>query len=136
MKSVLNKMEFKKIKILIILSFLFIYNESSASVASSVEKLGFPEARIPLAQAVIYVAQAPKDNSAIVAIDKALDDIQNKGHSYPVPDHLKDTHYKDAKSKYGFGVDYKYPHDFPGSTVEQEYLPKSLKDRKYIPEKK
>lgn len=106
------------------------------AVASSVEKLGFPEARIPLAQAVIYVAQAPKDNSAIVAIDKALDDIQNKGHSYPVPDHLKDTHYKDAKSKYGFGVDYKYPHDFPGSTVEQEYLPKSLKDRKYIPEKK
>lgn len=103
------------------------------AVADAVEKLGFPEARIPLAQAVIYVAQAPKDNSAIVTIDQALDDIQNKGLSYPVPDHLKDTHYKDAKSEYGFGVDYKYPHDFPDSIVEQEYLPKPLKDRKYVP---
>ena len=102
------------------------------SVANAVEKLGFPEARIPLAQAVIYVAQAPKDNSAIVAIDHALDDIQNKGLSHPVPDHLKDTHYKDAKSKYGFGVDYKYPHNFPDSIVEQEYLPEALKDRKYV----
>ena len=103
------------------------------AVADAVEKLGFPEARIPLAQAVIYVAQAPKDNTAIVAIDQALDDIQNKGLSYPVPDHLKDTHYKDAKSKYGFGVDYKYPHNYPDSIVEQEYLPKPLKDRKYLP---
>ena len=103
------------------------------AVAAAVEKLGFPEARIPLAQAVIYVARAPKDNSAIVAIDEALDDIQKKGLSYPVPEHLKDTHYKDAKSKYGFGVDYKYPHDYPDSKVEQEYLPKSLKDRKYVP---
>ena len=103
------------------------------AVANAVEKMGFPEARIPLAQAVIYVAQAPKDNSAIVAIDQALEDIQSKGLSYPVPDHLKDTHYKDAKSKYGFGVDYKYPHSFPDSTVEQEYLPKALKNRKYIP---
>ncbi len=103
------------------------------AVVAAVEKLGFPEARIPLAQAVIYVARAPKDNSAIVAIDLALDDIQKKGLSYPVPDHLKDTHYKDAKSKYGYGVDYKYPHDFPDAIVEQEYLPKPLKDRKYIP---
>ncbi len=103
------------------------------AVVAAVEKLGFPEARIPLAQAVIYVARAPKDNSAIMAIDQALDDIQNKGLSYPVPDHLKDTHYKDAKSEYGYGVDYKYPHDFPGAIVEQEYLPKPLKDRKYLP---
>ncbi len=103
------------------------------AVATAVEKLGFPEARIPLAQAVIYVARAPKDNSAIVAIDQALDDIHKKGLSYPVPDHLKDTHYKDAKSKYGYGVDYKYPHNYPDAIVEQEYLPKPLKDRKYIP---
>jgi putative ATPase len=101
------------------------------AVADAVEKLGFPEARIPLAQAVIYVAQAPKDNSAIMAVDRALDDIQNKGHSYPVPVHLKDTHYKDAKSRYGFGVDYKYPHD--ENAEEQEYLPKKLKGRKYVP---
>ena len=101
------------------------------AVAQAVEKLGFPEARIPLAQAVIYVAQAPKDNSAMVAVDQALEDIQKKGLSYPVPDHLKDTHYKDAKSKYGFGVDYKYPHDDP--SVKQEYLPKQLKGKKYVP---
>ncbi|HIE79829.1 MAG TPA: replication-associated recombination protein A, partial [Nitrospinaceae bacterium] len=99
-------------------------------VANAVEKLGFPEARIPLAQAAIYVAQAPKDNSAILAIDQALDDIQKKGLSYPVPNHLKDTHYKDAKSKYGFGVEYKYPHDDP--STQQEYLPEPLKDRKYL----
>jgi putative ATPase len=103
------------------------------AVAHAVEKMGFPEARIPLAQAVIYVAQAPKDNSAIVAIDEALNDIQGKGLSYSVPDHLKDTHYEDAKPKYGFGVDYKYPHDFHDSTLEQDYLPKALKNRKYIP---
>ncbi len=101
------------------------------AVALAVEKLGFPEARIPLAQAVIYVAQAPKDNSAIVAIDQALDDIQKKGLSYPVPVHLKDTHYKDAKPKHGFGVDYKYPHD--QNSEGQEYLPKQLKNRKYVP---
>ncbi len=58
----------------------------------------------------------------LLAIDRALGDIQNKGESYPVPDHLKDAHYKDAK-KYGYGVDYKYPHDYPDHTVEQEYLP-------------
>ncbi len=99
------------------------------SVADAVEKLGFPEARIPLAQAVIYVANAPKDNSAIVAIDQALDDIEKRGLSFPVPIHLKDTHYKDAKSKYGFGVDYKYSHDDPSS--EQEFLPKQLVGKKY-----
>jgi len=51
--------------------------------------------------------------------------------SYPVPDHLKDTHYKDAKSKYGFGVDYKYPHD--EDSKDQEYLPNPLKNRRYVP---
>ncbi|MBT5550558.1 MAG: replication-associated recombination protein A [Nitrospina sp.] len=101
------------------------------AVANAVEKLGFPEARIPLAQAVIYVARAPKDNSAIVAIDQALDDIQKKGLSFPVPDHLKDTHYKDAKSEYGFGVDYKYPHD--ENSEKQEYLPQPLIKRRYVP---
>lgn len=105
------------------------------AAAIAVEKLGWPEARIPLAQAVIYIARAPKDNSAITAIDNALDDIQNKGLSYPVPDHLKDTHYRDAKSKYGYGVDYKYPHDYTDSRVEQDYLPKELKGKKYVPDK-
>ncbi|MCH7649763.1 MAG: replication-associated recombination protein A [Nitrospinae bacterium] len=97
-----------------------------------VERIGLPEARISLAQAVIYIARAPKDNTAIKAIDSALSDIEKKGQSFPVPDHLKDAHYKDAK-KYGYGTDYKYPHDYPGHTVEQDYLPKELKGKKYVP---
>jgi len=97
-----------------------------------VERIGLPEARIPLAQAVIYVARAPKDNAAIKAIDSALSDIEKKGQSFPVPNHLRDSHYKDAK-KYGYGTDYKYPHDYPGHTVEQDYLPKELKGKKYVP---
>ncbi len=105
------------------------------TAAEAAEKLGMPEARIPLAQAVIYVAKAPKDNSAIVAIDEALNDIQNKGLSFPVPEHLKDVHYKDAK-KYGYGVDYKYPHQFPGNYVEQQYLPDEMKNRSYVSDKK
>jgi putative ATPase len=94
-------------------------------------KLGWPEARIVLSEAVIYVAQAPKSNAAIVAIDRALNDIQKQGLSFPVPDHLKDTHYKDAKN-YGYGVDYKYPHDYPESQVRQRYLPEELGDKKYV----
>jgi putative ATPase len=99
--------------------------------AVAVDRLGMPEARIALSQAVIYIARAPKDNTAIKAIDRALGDIQNDGKSYPVPDHLKDAHYKDAK-KYGYGVDYKYPHDYPDHYVEQEYLPKELRGKKYV----
>ncbi|MEE8269579.1 MAG: replication-associated recombination protein A [Nitrospinaceae bacterium] len=98
----------------------------------TVERIGLPEARIPLAQAVIYVARAPKDNTAIQAIDSALSDIEKKGQSFPVPDHLKEDNYKDAK-KYGYGTDYKYPHDYPGHHVEQDYLPKELKGKKYVP---
>jgi putative ATPase len=105
----------------------------AVSAATAAERLGMPEARIPLAEATIYVAKAPKDNSAIVAIDQALDDIQNKGLSFPVPDRLKDAHYKDAK-KYGCGVDYKYPNSFPGNFDEQQYLPDELKNRSYISE--
>jgi putative ATPase len=104
----------------------------ATAAADTVERIGLPEARIPLAQAVIYVARAPKDNSAICAIDSALSDIEKKGQSFPVPDHLKDAHYKDAK-KYGYGTDYKYPHNYPGRTVEQEYLPAELKGKKYVP---
>lgn len=103
------------------------------ATADTVERIGLPEARIPLAQAVIYLAQAPKNNTAIKAIDSALSDIEHKGQSFPVPDHLKDAHYKDAK-KYGYGTDYKYPHNYPGHTVEQEYLPTELKGKKYVPE--
>ena len=105
------------------------------AAAQSVQYLGWPEARITLAQAVIYVAKAPKDNSGIIAIDSALHDIEKKGLSFPVPDHLKDSHYPDAEN-YGFGSDYKYPHDFPGHVVEQEYLPAQLRGKKYLPQNK
>ena len=104
----------------------------AVAAAQCVERLGFPEARIPLAQAVIYIAKAPKDNTAICAIDEALHDIQKKGYSYPVPDHLKDTHYNDAKAVYGYGTDYKYPHDYKENYVQQDYMPEPLKNRKYI----
>jgi putative ATPase len=102
------------------------------AAADTVERIGLPEARIPLAQAVIYVARAPKDNTAIKAIDSALSDIEHKGQSFPVPNHLRDAHYKDAK-KYGYGTDYKYPHNYPGHHVEQDYLPAELKGKKYVP---
>jgi len=96
----------------------------------AVELLGLPEGRIPLAQAVIYIAQAPKSNSAICAIDKALGDIQS-GADYPPPMHLRDSHYKDA-AKYGFGVDYVYSHSQP--ETYQQFLPDELKDKKYVQE--
>jgi putative ATPase len=102
----------------------------AASAAEASEKLGWPEARIPLAQAVIYVATAPKSNSAIMTIDRALYDIERDGKSYPVPLHLKDSHYRDA-AKYGFGKDYKYPHEFPDHYVKQDYLPGELKGKIY-----
>ncbi|MGN1153041.1 MAG: hypothetical protein ACI4S3_03360 [Candidatus Gastranaerophilaceae bacterium] len=94
----------------------------------AVELLGLPEGRIPLAEAVIYVANAPKSNSTIMAIDAALADIQS-GKDYPPPMHLRDAHYKDAK-KYGFGVDYVYTHANP--EYKQQFLPDELIDRKYI----
>lgn len=94
----------------------------------AVELIGLPEGRIPLANAVIYVANAPKSNKAYVAIDSALADIEN-GNDYPPPMHLRDTHYKDAK-KYGFGVGYVYSHDNPD--YEQQFMPDELVNRKYI----
>lgn len=94
----------------------------------AVEILGLPEGRIPLAQAVIYVAKAPKSNQACMAINKALSDIQS-GLDYPPPMHLRDAHYKDAK-KYGFGVGYVYSHDNPD--VEQQFLPDELVNKKYV----
>jgi len=93
----------------------------------AVELLGLPEGRIPLAQAVIYVARAPKSNETIMAIDSALGDIA-EGKDYPPPMHLRDAHYKDA-SKYGFGQGYVYTHSAPD--VEQQFLPDELVGKKY-----
>jgi len=82
--------------------------------------IGWPEARIPIAEAVIYVASAHKSNSAIVAIDKALADVRS-GKTIPVPVHLRDAHYPGAK-RLGHGKDYQYAHDHPDHFVAQEYL--------------
>lgn len=93
----------------------------------AVELLGLPEGRIPLAQAVIYVARAKKSNETVCAIDAALADI-DCGNDFPPPMHLRDAHYKDAK-KYGFGEGYVYSHEAP--EVYQQFLPDELKNRKY-----
>lgn len=94
----------------------------------AVEILGLPEGRIPLAQAVIYIANSKKSNQTICAIDSALHDI-NSGLDFPPPMHLRDAHYKDAE-KYGFGVGYKYTHSHPDEY--QQFLPNEIKDKKYL----
>ena len=101
----------------------------TVSAVLAAERIGLPEARIPLADAVIELCISPKSNSGVQAIDAALDDIR-KGHGGDVPNHLKDAHYKGAE-KLGHGTDYKYPHDYPHDWVKQQYLPDSLLDRTY-----
>lgn len=93
------------------------------------ERIGFPEARITLAQAVEYIAMAPKSNSAVVGIDNALEYVRNNPNS-DIPMHLRDAHYKTA-SRYGFGQGYLYPHDFPYHWVSQEYLPADVPKRAF-----
>ncbi len=102
--------------------------EIAMNAHRAAELLGMPEARIPLAQAVEYVATAPKSNRAICAIDEAISDIMS-GKNYPPPMHLRDAHYKDAKS-YGFGIGYVYTHENPD--VQQQFMPDELKDKKYF----
>ncbi|ADQ15058.1 replication-associated recombination protein A [Halanaerobium hydrogeniformans] len=99
------------------------------SAARAVEQIGFPEARIPLAEAVIYIATAPKSNSVINAIDEAVNYVKNHGAA-SVPAHLKDSHYSGAKDL-GHGVDYKYPHNFNNNYVEQNYLPDELSQKDF-----
>ncbi len=94
----------------------------------AVETLGLPECRITLAQTSIYLAKAKKSNEAIIAIDTAMNDIAHKGLNYSPPNHLKDSHYKDAQ-KYGFGVNYIYTHSNPNTN--QQFLPDEMKDKKY-----
>lgn len=96
----------------------------------SAERLGFPEARIPLANAVIELALSPKSNSAYKSIDSALADIK-KGKSGTVPKHLKDGHYASAE-KLGNAIGYQYPHNFPNNIVAQQYLPDTLMNREYF----
>lgn len=96
------------------------------SAARAVERIGFPEAKIPLAEAVIYIASAPKSNSVIKAIDSAIEYVENN-KAGEVPAHLKDNHYGGA-SKMGHGRHYKYPHNYSGNYVKQNYMPENMKN--------
>ena len=92
----------------------------------AVEFVGLPECQLSLAQAVLYLATAPKSNACTVAIGQARDDVRS-GRTLAVPEHLRDAHYQGAK-KFGHGEDYKYSHDFEGGWVNQAYLPE---ERRY-----
>ena len=94
------------------------------------EKLGLPEARIPLANTVIELALSPKSNTAISSIDAALSDVR-QGKSGNIPSHLQDAHYQGAQ-KLGRGTNYQYPHNYPNHWVEQQYLPDTLKHTQYF----
>ena len=103
----------------------------AVAASLAVERLGMPEARIPLAEAAIYVACAPKSNAACVAVDAALESVRNRKTT--VPPHLQDSHYKGA-GKLGHGTGYKYAHDYPKHYVKQQYLPSELEgERFYYP---
>ncbi|MBC2576785.1 replication-associated recombination protein A [Peptostreptococcus canis] len=95
----------------------------------SAMQLGLPEARIPLSQATILLATSPKSNSAYLAINSALNDINSGIHDY-IPSYLKDAHYSGAE-KLGSGIGYKYPHDYPNNYVKQSYMPDNISNRIY-----
>ncbi|MBQ2700790.1 MAG: replication-associated recombination protein A [Clostridia bacterium] len=99
------------------------------AAARALETVGMPEARIPMAQAIIAICESPKSDSVINAVEAAFADAQ-KGNFSAVPQHLRDTHYKGAE-KLGSGKGYLYPHDFPGHYVRQVYMPKELEGRRY-----
>ncbi|WEG14087.1 AAA family ATPase [Pullulanibacillus sp. KACC 23026] len=99
------------------------------AAAYAVEFVGMPEARIPLAEAALYIATAPKSNAVIAGIDKALQTVDNE-QTGQIPLHLRDAHYKGA-SRLGHGKDYKYPHDYEDGFVPQDYLPEPLKNKTF-----
>lgn len=90
----------------------------------TIRKIGWPEGRIPLAECTIYLARSPKSNTAYMAINTALEEV-NKSGDLPVPLHLRNAPTSLMKQM-GYGADYKYPHDFPGHFVEQQYMPDAL----------
>ena len=101
----------------------------AVAAQQAVHFLGMPEARIPLAEATVYLATAPKSNSAYMALEQALDDVRKRAGE-PVPLHLRNAVTGLMRSM-GYGKDYQYAHDHPGHFVEQDFLPPSLKDRRY-----
>ncbi len=101
----------------------------AVAAADAVQLIGMPEGRIPLAQAVVHLATAPKSNAAYMALDKAIADVR-AGTMGRVPKHLRDAHYPGAK-RLGHGKGYKYPHDDELGVLQQQYLPNELKDAVY-----
>lgn len=99
----------------------------AVSAAQAVERIGMPEAQIILSQAVLYVATAPKSNSACNAVFEAMDAVKNQ-RSMPVPVHLQDFHYG-GSAKLGHGIGYRYAHDYPNHYVKQQYLPDGMEGR-------
>ncbi|GAB3806554.1 replication-associated recombination protein A [Virgibacillus kimchii] len=101
----------------------------AVAAVEAAERLGFPEARIPLSVAIVELALSPKSNTAYSALDAALSDIR-KGKTGDIPPHIKDAHYAGAKSL-GRGQNYKYPHHHKNGWVKQQYLPDSIKNKYY-----
>jgi len=101
----------------------------AVAAAQALEMVGIPEARLSLAQAIIAVCESPKSNSVVMALDQSVADAEQGGFG-PVPVHLRDTHYA-GHERIGSGAQYKYPHDFPGHWVAQEYMPPEVKGRRY-----
>ena len=103
----------------------------AAAAVQIAEFVGLPEAQLPIAQAAIYVACAPKSNACTNAISEAMSDVKS-GRTIPVPDHLRDSHYAGAK-QLGHGDGYKYPHNYEKGWVEQDYLGKDIGKKYYEP---
>ena len=100
----------------------------AVAAAQAVERLGMPEAQIPLSQAVTYVASAPKSNAACMAIMEAMEAVKTTRTTVPV--HLQDAHYK-GSAKLGHGQGYLYAHDYPNHYVKQQYMPSEMEGRSF-----
>src|SRR5690554_5373299 len=101
----------------------------AVAAAQALEMVGLPEGRLPLAQAAVYLATAPKSNASYLAVDRAMKDVKNE-ETGGVPRHLRDSSHPGSKQM-GYGRGYLYPHDFPGHYVKQQYLPDRLQGRVY-----
>ena len=102
----------------------------AVNASLAVERVGMPEAQIILAQAVTYVATAPKSNRSYEAVSQAMQEVHATG-DLPIPTHLQDAHYKGA-AKLGHGTGYKYAHDYPNHYVEQQYLPDEILGSRFL----
>ncbi len=103
--------------------------QQAVAAAQALELIGMPEARLPIAQAIIFLCESPKSNSIVVAVDSAFADAENTLDE-PVPVYLRDTSFKGAE-RLGHGVGYKYPHDYPNHEVEQDYMPPAVRGKVY-----